>query len=102
MRLKGSAASHLHIKPLEHIEQCQPQDQHGAFGSLEACTHSTAAMGCIKGMLLGAFIIAGEYGRVIGQLTSSTLACYFGSKGIVQQRGENSHKKGRGGKILPG
>lgn len=52
-------------------------------------------MGHIKGVLLGAFIInAGEYGRVRGQLTSSTLACYFGSKGIVQQRGREQPQKG--------
>lgn len=95
MSLKGSATSHLCIKPLEHIEECQPHNQRGALSSLEACKHSTAAMGHIKGVLLGAFIInAGEYGRARGQLTSSTLACYFGSKGIVQQRGREQPQKG--------
>lgn len=36
----------------------------------------------------------GEGSRVRGALTSSTLACYFGSQGIVQQRGREQPQKG--------
>lgn len=96
--LKNSAARRLHTKPPQHGAQCQPHNQRGAHKSLVCVNTKQPQWDRLKKHCQVNFVNAGEGSRVRGPLTSSTLACYFGSQGIVQQRGREQPQKGRGGK----